>query len=75
MSKKQRYVDLCIANGLFTCGGCRQYAQVMEMYASLNSYMDAMFEPVVYMTYICSDTEEFTVNQIRMIIFASLMEN
>lgn len=69
---KAKFIDLCVKNGLFTCGSCSQYSAVMDLYAELKTPYDRMFEPVVYMTWICSDTERYTVQDIRLILGTSL---
>lgn len=71
MRKLTRYEfqNMCCEYGWFTSGCVRQYEKVTE-YASMLDRVDAEyyrtpFEAVVYMTYICSDMEIFTVNDIR----------
>lgn len=71
---KVNFIGLCKKNGLFTCGSVNQYSKVIDMWKQIKSPYDRMFEPIVHMTWICSDTEEFTIQNIRIILATALFE-
>lgn len=67
------YQQLCREYGYFTSGSCQQY-EVVTCYAMDLTYEDARkctydFERVVYMTWICSDTDTFTPRDIRSVLY------
>lgn len=71
LDKEVRFVDVCQANGLFTCGTCSQYDAVMTSYAILSGRTDPMFTTLVYMTWICSDMDKFSIDDVRNILWDS----
>ena len=65
-------MNACCKYGLFTCGYINQYEAVMCYAGCLDNgdclSQSPLFEAVVYMTWICSDTNVFTVDNVRTII-------
>lgn len=71
------YQNLCCEYGWFTCG-CNEQYETVTYYAMTLTPEDArhcsyQFEAVVYMTWICSDTEYFTVNDIRAVLYDKVL--
>lgn len=69
----RKYQELCIRYEWFTCGSIQQY-EAVTCYAMGLTPEDARntsnrFEAVVYMTWICSDTDVFTVGEIRALLY------
>lgn len=72
------YMKMCIAHDLFTCGDNNQYGEVIAYYDDLKKMSKVpagMTEILVYMTWICSDTYTFSVDDVRNIINNSLIFN
>ncbi len=68
LEKKMRFVDVCCVNNLFTCGSASQYSAVIDLYARLSGLTDPLFPAVVYMTWICSDIDTFSISDVNDIL-------
>lgn len=71
MDIKTRFRYMCVENDFFTCGSNEQYERVMDFVESLyeSDYLsNLVLVGVIYMVYICSDTDEFTVTDIGVAV-------
>lgn len=67
------FYDFCRTHGLFTCGDCEQYETVADIYSMLDDVYDCEFLPFVYMLWLCSDKEVFTLGRIEHLVVNELM--
>lgn len=65
---RERFRQLCIEERLFTCGTCRQYEEVMNYLENVDCRYGREWTALVYMTWICSDTDRFCINEVESIL-------
>lgn len=82
--RTQEFIDCCKAHKLCTCATNEQYMNAADYYAILRFDCREIFdcksvcgqmadlEPLVYMAWIISDTDKFTVNDVREILHTLL---
>lgn len=67
--KYEDYMMMCRVHNYFTCGGCDQYDTVAEMAHGLTvadaTERNVRFEAVLWMTWICSDREKHSIEEIE----------
>lgn len=66
------FMEMCCKNGFFTCGDNKQYKKVIDYYNLARSCFytyTTMLEAIVYMTYICSDMDKFSVDDVRKAVY------
>lgn len=63
--KMEDFRARCIANGYFTCGSVKQYEYAIRLAGSIDMILEKAFTELVTATYICSDMDMFTRDEIR----------
>lgn len=73
-----KYMEMCLREGFFTCGNTKQYTEVINYYNLMNELVAVTHTNVTVLarlTWICSDIDKYSYNYVLHCIYRLFVNN